>query len=275
MNYIGRDMKKYKGFLEFLMYFILFLAFLQYQFSEGGEEEKIPFCEDITYVDPESHDREHQRAWLTVTHRDAYCLDYATNKGMNTASKGDRTDFLQHLPLTQNPWTEVYRNLIAYDFERVSFLADSLGKIGRKEKLDRSELAELVVSFVQDIPYYYVLPIDCKDFRTEGRPCIGRVAYGIFSPYEFIHDLKGDCDTRSVLIYALLEHLGFTPMIVVSDEYAHAMIALNLPATGDFLMYKKQKYYFWETTAKGWQIGMLPPNAGNVAYWKISLADGL
>ena len=133
----------------------------------------------------------------------------------------------------------------------------------------------MIVTFVQDIPYSYVLNIDCDDYQTGDKPCIGNVALGLLSPYEFIHSLYGDCDTRAVLIYTILEELGFDPMIVVSDEYAHAMLALNIPASGDHLTYRGNNYYFWETTAKGWPIGMLPPTTNNVNYWKIALVNEL
>lgn len=143
------------------------------------------------------------------------------------------------------------------------------------ENLDRSKLAELVVTFVQDIPYSYVLPGDCESYKTNGKPCVGDVTLGIYSPYEFIHTLNGDCDTRSVLIYAILQELAFDPMILISDEYAHAMIALNIPTSGDYILSGGEKYYFWETTAKGWPVGMLPPTTGNKDYWKIALHDEL
>ena len=73
--------------------------------------------------------------------------------------------------------------------------------------------------------------------------------------------------------YVILEHMGYDPMIVVSDEYAHAMLALNLPAQGDYIRYAGKKYYFWETTATGWGIGMLPPESNNKEYWKKALVS--
>ncbi len=115
--------------------------------------------------------------------------------------------------------------------------------------------------------------MDCEDFETDGQPCIGNVPLGIISPYEFIHSLYGDCDTRSVLLYVLLAEMGFDPMIVVSDEYAHAMLALNVQAQGDHIRHEGKKYYFWETTAAGWPIGMLPPDVNNINYWKIALVN--
>jgi hypothetical protein len=58
---------------------------------------------------------------------------------------------------------------------------------------------------------------------------------------------------------------------MISNEYRHAMIAIDLPASGDHIIHKGKKFYFWETTNTGWLPGMLPPDTNNIAYWKITL----
>jgi len=166
----------------------------------------------------------------------------------------------------------VYRELDSRFRGNIAHLADSLKLIGSKNELNRFELADLVVSFVQDFPYWYVLGKEsCTSPDFKGHPCIDDIEFGLLSPGEVAFLAAGDCDSKALLIFSLLKHLGYEPLIVTSDEYAHAMLALNIPSGGDFLLYKGVRFYFWETTASGWQPGMLPPETGNKNYWEIAL----
>ena len=126
----------------------------------------------------------------------------------------------------------------------------------------------MIVAFVQDIPYQYVLSDGCQNKVGECNPY---VSWGIYSPVEFMHHLKGDCDTRTVLLYTLLKNFGFDPLIINSKEYRHSMLALDLPSAGDDFLYKGRRYAYWETTNIGWMPGMLPPEMNNEAYWAVAL----
>lgn len=89
---------------------------------------------------------------------------------------------------------------------------------------------------------------------------------------EFLHTLKGDCDTRTVLLYGLLKGLGYSPKIANSEFYLHSMLLLDIPSRGEYLVENGKRYYFWETTAAGWQSGQLPPRFSQKKHWEIVLA---
>ena len=232
-------------------------------------------CEDSMEVINDQDDRLHNRAWNSLNHSTYYCTNYATTNEENTLGSGIRAEMPDKLGDYDYLWSRVYKILAEESEEQLGFLTDSLWNISREKQLTNTELAEMVVTFVQDIPYKFIIPTDCESYETNGTPCMGNIPYGILSPYEFLHSLYGDCDTRAVLIYAILHKLNFDVSIVVSDEYLHAMIAINLPASGDYLIHQGKRYYFWETTAKGWQLGLLPPNFNNKDYWKIALINEL
>ena len=234
-------------------------------FSESG-------CEDQFLVTNRENDRYHQRDWSYSDRSRSFCSQYNTIESISETAGHKRNGMAYEYDSYEDLWGTVYRNLVVDSKGDIDFLVDSLSFIGNRRNLSRTDLAEMIVSFVQDIPYSYVLGGDCEKFETKGKPCLGNMSFGILSPYEFVHSLYGDCDTRSVLIYTILEEMGFDPMIVVSSEYAHAMLALNIPAEGDHLKYRGNNYYFWETTAEGWPLGMLPPTTNNVNYWKVALA---
>jgi len=228
-------------------------------------------CEEQLYVDSLTNDREHLREWSIPELASSYCIAYQTYEELNQIGAQSRSTLEVIWP--DNFWGGIYKQLVDQADGQLDYLVDSLRQVAVELNYSSLDLAKLTVSFVQDIPYSFVLPIDCDEYRTDGKPCLGNVDYGIISPYEFLHTLYGDCDTRAVLLYVLLRKMDFDPMIVVSNEYAHAMLALNIPAQGEYLRHNGKKYYFWETTAKGWSIGMLPPDTNNVNYWKVALVN--
>jgi len=230
-------------------------------------------CEDKKSYTPDGKDIWHQRQWELIDHSNSFCSAYETKEDLSLMSGDVRNDLKSESENYEAFWGGIYAQLVVDSKDYIGFVIDSLARIGLAKELSRSELAEMVVGFVQDIPYSYVLNTDCQSHDSGEYACIDNIALGILSPYEFLHSEYGDCDTRAVLIYAILEELDFEPMIVISSQYAHAMLALNIPSAGDHLTYRGKKYYFWETTSKGWPIGVLPPNTNNVDYWKVALVD--
>ena len=59
-----------------------------------------------------------------------------------------------------------------------------------------------------------------------------------------------DCDSRSMLISALLNYIGIDTAIIISREYSHAMVVTDIPAPGQtFTMEDSSEYLMGETTA--------------------------
>jgi len=230
-------------------------------------------CEDGFEIKVDSEDRVHERAWTFDSFRGSFCMTYESQDEVSRSAFKYRNSLSSNQSLYEKYWGDIYRKLVEVGKKPIKFLKDSLEEVAIEKRLSRVEQASLVVSFVQDIPYSYVISKACEEVEDEGHPCLGETFLGILSPYEFIHSLYGDCDTRSVLIYTLLEEMGFDPMIVISKEYAHAMLAVHLPAVGDYLTYQRKNYYFWETTGKNWPVGVLPPSSKNVDYWKVALVN--
>lgn len=146
------------------------------------------------------------------------------------------------------------------------------------------EFAEMVVSCIQDIPYAYIFQDKClpadqyeSSIRTllERCPecCMGNIMYGIQNPVSFMQNLKGDCDTRTVMIYCVLKHFGYDVAILNSDFYRHSILGINLPASGHNKIYNGKKYMLWETTAKYFPIGNLPSTYNDISHWNVVLTS--
>ena len=154
--------------------------------------------------------------------------------------------------------------------------------IRQKEQLSNVKFAELIVSFVQDIPYTVIVPDDCnpnlyddefiKEYLSSADArCDGFEKFGINSPVEFMSTLNGDCDTRTLLLYTMLAHYGYDVALFSSEYYAHSIIGINLPLSGIAYQYQNQRYILWETTAPNIKAGVLPKEISNLNYWRISL----
>ena len=60
-----------------------------------------------------------------------------------------------------------------------------------------------------------------------------------------------DCDSRSMLVSALLNYTGIDTAILISREYSHAITVTDIPAPGQtFTMENGREYLMGETTAK-------------------------
>ncbi len=181
-------------------------------------------------------------------------------------------------------WTELYSKLYEEDINKLDLILNEFYYIHKTYQLNRREFAEMIVSFVQDIPYSFVFQQEClnpsqyeqyiRDILAEcPECCIGNQKFGIQSPVEFLSNLKGDCDTRTVLIYSILTYFGYDVAILNSNYYLHSIIGIAIPAHGKYLSYNGKKYYFWETTNKFYQIGDIPNQFGNPKHWHIALTN--
>ena len=97
------------------------------------------------------------------------------------------------------------------------------------------------------------------------------IKHDILSPLEFFYLKTGDCDSRTVLIYTILKSFGYDVAILNSDRYSHSMIGINLPSSGKYKIINGKKYFFWETTGVGWEMGMLPPDNWDISKWSLAL----
>ena len=193
--------------------------------------------------------------------------------------------FKRNLKLAQNTqrdYDEMLYLLKENDKQKLIGIFQLFDSIRANNQLTSIKFAELIVSFVQDIPYALILPDDCnpnlyndkfiKEYlNTENARCDGFEKFGINSPLEFMSNLNGDCDTRSLLLYTILAHYGFDVALFSSEFYSHSIIGVNLPFNGIAYKHGNQRYVLWETTAANIRAGILPKEISNINYWRISL----
>jgi hypothetical protein len=183
---------------------------------------------------------------------------------------------------TQRAYDEIVYSLKENDKQNLGGVYQLFDRIRVKEKLSNIKFAELIVSFVQDIPYAVIVTDDCNPnlyddkfiqeyLSSENASCNGFQKFGINTPVEFMSNLYGDCDTRTLLLYTMLAHYDYDVALFSSEYYSHSIIGVNLPMTGIAYKYENQRYVLWETTAPNIKAGVLPKEISNLNYWRISL----
>lgn len=226
--------------------------------------------DDFETLDTTETIHRHWRSWLDYHNNERYALEYAVASSQETEAYQERDAFaVDYWETDEQFWKKVYFDLYEKNKLHLNFIQDSLLSIRDSLQLDRENFARMVVSFVQDIPYNYILPDSCAGH--DDFPCVPNVKYGILSPVEFLNTLQGDCDTRTVLLFTLLRNFGYEPIILNSTEYLHSMLALDIATSGEYMEHNGKRYAFWETTNVGWLPGMIPPDMSNQAYWNVIL----
>jgi hypothetical protein len=259
--------------------------FVPEQTGDGKVEQDKP--EEYTYEDKDVRikDYKHRKTihWFDFGNR-SYTSTYSTISMAYIDSKRSR-EGLRNQPLGNDQigqMAAIYTKTMESDMPKLdSLVLDFKSKIASK-RLNAVQAAEMVTTFVQEIDYVLVHDNSCKQSAVEDgdfveewhanrKPCMPNVFGGVQGPYEFAHNLKGDCDTRSLLAHALLNRLGISSSVWVSTVYGHSVLGVGVPAGfGSYKEINGAKHYAVELTAKGFKIGMLIPEQRNMSNWVIT-----
>jgi hypothetical protein len=153
-------------------------------------------------------------------------------------------------------WAEVYRRVYNFSVPQMKNVLQGFNKIFVEEKFAANDKVQFVITFIQNITY--------------GRP---GGALDLFPPIGTLAYRYGDCDSKALLLYVILEKMGVDCAMLWSFNYKHAMLGIKASARGDYLTTNSKKYYFLETTYPNWNIGDLPPEFNNTRFWFIEEID--
>jgi len=178
-------------------------------------------------------------------------------------------------------WGSFYYGIYAYDKHKLDLFYPMLDRIWNNYNLTRKDFLNIIMSFTQGIEYNVPIMGNCnteyhhdsdiRELINQGYPCESYVTGAIYTPLEFLGNVKGDCDTRTVFLYTILKRYNYDVVILNSDVYGHSILGVNIPSSGRYKYYNGKRYYTWETTAYGWRLGQLPPGYSNINYWHVAL----
>lgn len=190
-----------------------------------------------------------------------------------------------NLPLSQNnidSYDKIIYSLKENDKNKLNGVYKLFDSINKSNKLSKVKFAEMLVSFIQDIPYALILDKGCdaslyNDTFTRqylldpNASCDGNQRFGINTPIEFLASLKGDCDSRTLLLYTIFAHYNYDVAVLSSEFYGHSILGINLPISGIAYNYNDNRYVMWETTAPNCKPGIISNKISNLNNWRISL----
>ena len=185
-----------------------------------------------------------------------------------------------------NFWGEIYDDMSNSDSPKLDSLVRYFQNERQAKGLNELEAAEMVVAFIQEIPYVLVHDESCEkaiaeggfmaEYHSEGRPCLPEIIAGVQSPYEFIHNMQGDCDTRSLLGYTILSKMKIPCSIWVSQAYGHSIMGVALPAQSkNYKTVNGMRHFGVELTARGFRVGMMASDQTDMDNWTVVLFNNL
>ncbi|MGC6414891.1 MAG: hypothetical protein ACON5K_09340 [Bacteroidia bacterium] len=215
-----------------------------------------------------------------------HVLNYQTFSSEYLNSKRSRITGISALQGYKDPvkyFNKIYINAVKEDQPKLDSIVSKIKIDVSRYNYKPIDIARTVVTMIQEIPYVLVHDKSCQEiisnngdfvstYHKEGKPCLPKIEGGVQTPYEFLHNLKGDCDTRSLLAHLILRKLGIKSSVWVSMDYGHSILGVALPVgSGSYKMINGVKHYGVELTAKGFDIGMVAPNQRQMANWDIAL----
>ena len=185
-----------------------------------------------------------------------------------------------------NFWGEIYEDMSNSDNPKLDSLVNYFQNERQAKGLNELEAAEMVVAFIQEIPYVLVHDETCEktiagggfaaEYHAEGRECLAEIVAGVQSPYEFLHNMKGDCDTRSLLGYTILSKMKIPCSIWVSQAYGHSIMGVALPAQSkNYKTVNGMRHFGVELTARGYRVGMMASDQTDMDNWTVVLFNNL
>ena len=139
-------------------------------------------------------------------------------------------------------WQRYYRMIYRDNSGRLTQAAADIYKVlyteYKQTKPQDAEIkyAQALLSWVQTFNYERASAKNESDFTSLPAAISGK---------------GSDCDSRSMLVSALLNYMGINTALLISREYSHAMVVTDIPAPGQtFTMEDGREYLMGETTAK-------------------------
>ena len=133
------------------------------------------------------------------------------------------------------------------DDAEITRIVGMFEEYGTEHDMDDDSLVRMVVSFVQSFEY-----ID-DDVWTG----IEDSEYPKY-PYETLYDHCGDCEDTAALLIAMLRELGYGSCLLAFEDHMAVGILGEEDLDGYYFEDEGDRYYYVETTAKGWEIGEMP-----------------
>lgn len=109
------------------------------------------------------------------------------------------------------------------------------------------------LTFVQTLPY--ALDKDSKGVEEYVR-----------YPLETLYDGTGDCEDKTILLAAVLQELGIDFILLLPPDHMALGVCCDSIHAQRHFFYDEKKYYYIESTALGWDLGVIPKQYSSSSF---------
>jgi hypothetical protein len=155
----------------------------------------------------------------------------------------------QGVPEWVAAWRRFFRMIYRDNYPRLEELAGALDERFRSQGATYYDVPKLLLHWLQS--YEYLRTGTISDFVA---PLVG------------VTEQKGDCDSLAMIYSILLHHLGYEAVIMVSAEYSHAMVGVDMPGEGARFPFDGREWLVAELTADV-EIGMIDQSMSDIGGW--------
>jgi hypothetical protein len=271
------------GWLLRLFLFIMLIAALYYLFDNFSKPKPVPV--------EESHDELIE--YTLVTSPDIFerimpyqlpdsSMEYQTFR-INLKDLKDEIAHRNSISTsltTPRAYSRLLKDVHEYSLPNLEWTFDTLEMIKMKHGLNDRQFFEVLLSWVQLIPYSLVLDDAC-DYHyyrdpfvvqslQSGMFCIPNVRFGLLTPLESMHYGRSDCDSKALLLFSVLKHFEYDVLIMSSLVDRHAIVGVGLPYHGYRREALGRTFTLLETTAV-YPPGTLEKPIQPYKHWDINL----
>ncbi len=157
------------------------------------------------------------------------------------------TTYLESRTLWVDAWARFYRMVYRESASRLDSFTEAFARSLPAD--DPTECARQVLAWVQG--FHFERDLSGLDFVP---------------PLVAAFERRGDCDSRAMVMAMILERLGIDCVLMLSRDYSHAMLAVDVPGGGQRFSYTGRQYLVAETTAKV-GLGMIDPSQADFSKW--------
>ena len=136
------------------------------------------------------------------------------------------------------------------DDEYLAGLAAKFKEAAEEENYSDLDMVKNIIFFVQSLEY------------VDDKVGTGYDEYPKF-PLETLADQGGDCEDSAILLASLLRELGYGTVLVQFPNHMGVGVRGEDSLPGNYYEVDGVRYYYVETTSKGWSIGELPDQMKN------------
>jgi hypothetical protein len=157
------------------------------------------------------------------------------------------TTYLADSTHWRDAWARFYRMVYRESSARLDGFAKAFART--LPRSDPTESARRVLAWVQG--FTFERDLQGLDFVP---------------PLAAAFERRGDCDSRALVMAIILERLGIDCVLMLSREYSHAMLAVDVPGGGQRFPFKGRQYLVAETTARV-GLGMIAASQADFSKW--------